>query len=333
MILAASSYHLSQLGHVLGLRHHDAFGAPGDGLPDTGRPSVNSYYSPYPGPTLADETALHLMASTAVLGIDVLDFPNVAQDDRFFSERSSVKLSFAEGCGHFLTEKEAKQYGTVIDGMEIPEFFVQNPVMEGENSGGRYLRIDAVNIAGSIDHVNEVDHYRLYLKKDRVFSAEVISYASTLDDRVMTTLTLLKVSNDGRREVVAANDFGLESFDPHIIDVLVPETGTYVLAVAVQQTIPIDREQDGSFDQLVSVKKLGGEDFLTGEYNLLIYNHHDPIQKHRYRPDQDVCMKSKKKGYGSSSYHSGDSNSDHSGESESHGGYHSGDSYSDHKDD
>ncbi len=300
-----------ELGHALGLRHHDAFGSPGDGLPITGKPSDKSYYAPYPGPRVATETTLHLMASSEVLGINVVNFHDQAQDDRFFSERSSVKLTFAEGCGHFMTEKEAKRYGAVMNGMEIPEFYVENPLEEGENSGGRYLRIDSVNIAGTIDDVDEVDQYRLYLKKDRVFTAEVISYASSLDDRVMTTLTLFKVTNDGERQVVAANDFGVESFDPQILDFLVPETGPYVLVVAVQQTIPIDRQLDGTFDELFSVKKLGGQDFLTGEYNLLIYNHHDPMQKSKYRPNQEVCIMAKKKGYGSHSS-DGDYDDDHS---------------------
>lgn len=288
-----------ELAHALGLRHHDAFGAPGDGLPITGRPAADAYYAPYPGPTLADETTLHLMATSVVLGLGALDWPDIATDDRFFSERSSVKLSLAEGCGNFMSEREAKEYGTEIDGMPIPEFFIQNPIEEGENKGGRYLRIDTVNIAGSIKDKNEVDRYRLYLKKDRVFSAEVISYSSTLKDRVMTTLTLLKVSNNGGRQVVAVNDFGFEGFDPHIFDFVIPETGTYVLAVGVQQTIPIDREPhgvpDGVYDDLYSVKELGGEAFLEGEYNLLIYNHHDPIQKHKYRDDYNLCMPTKKK--------------------------------------
>lgn len=294
-----------ELGHALGLRHHDAFGAPGDGLPVTGRPESIAYYQPYPGPILANETILHLMASSAVVGIEAMSYTDHARTDRFFSERSSIKLTLAEGCGNFMTEKEAKQYGSVLKGMEIPEFYVQNPIEEGENKGGRYLRIDTINIAGHFDYHDEVDGYRLYLKEDRIFTAEVISFSSTLKYRVMTTLTLFKVSKNGHRRVVANNDFPFESFDPMILDFKVPETGTYVLAVAVQQHIPIDRDQDAEIDDLYSVKHLGGEDFLHGEYNLLIYNHHEEIQKYKYRDDHKFCFPTKKV-YHSPSYESHD---------------------------
>lgn len=58
---------------------------------------------------------------------------------------------------------------------------------------------------------------------------------------------------------------------------------------------------------------------MTGEYNLLIYNHHDPIQKSMYRDDYGLCMKAKKKPfsqdesteeYSSGHYHSEDFDDD-----------------------
>ena len=69
-----------ELGHILGLRHHDSFGPPGSGLPTTGIPAPQQFVPVFPGLQAADETLLHTMATGASVG---LSFTGGTIDNRF----------------------------------------------------------------------------------------------------------------------------------------------------------------------------------------------------------------------------------------------------------
>ena len=82
-----------ELGHTVGLRHQNSFGAPGDGIPNTGAISPFDFVPIFEGPSEADETTLHTMASGASVG---LPFDGGVNLNRFFSERSATRLAINE---------------------------------------------------------------------------------------------------------------------------------------------------------------------------------------------------------------------------------------------
>ncbi len=79
-----------ELGHLVGLRHLDAAGPHGFGIP--GPVGAAAFRPAYPGPATAFETNFHLMASPASVGSTLVD----ALAELFFGEREAVKLAFAE---------------------------------------------------------------------------------------------------------------------------------------------------------------------------------------------------------------------------------------------
>ena len=80
-----------ELGHLLGLRHHDSFGPIGWGLsPDV----LRSEFAPdYLGPQFGNETNQNIMSGSA--GIDSALSALVGRSASF-SERSAIKLTFAQ---------------------------------------------------------------------------------------------------------------------------------------------------------------------------------------------------------------------------------------------
>ena len=79
-----------ELGHLSGLQHADSFGPIGSGIYAGVNPDL--YNPPYPGPTDADETILHIMASGASVNATLED----AINDPFFGEREAIALAFGE---------------------------------------------------------------------------------------------------------------------------------------------------------------------------------------------------------------------------------------------
>ena len=79
-----------ELGHLSGLEHGDAYGPIGSGIYAGVNPDL--YNPPYPGPTDADETILHIMASGASVNATLQD----AINDPFFGEREAIALAFGE---------------------------------------------------------------------------------------------------------------------------------------------------------------------------------------------------------------------------------------------
>ena len=79
-----------ELGHLSGLEHGDSYGPIGSGIYDAVDPDL--YRPTYPGPTDADETILHIMASGASVHATLFD----AVNNPFFGEREAIKLAFGE---------------------------------------------------------------------------------------------------------------------------------------------------------------------------------------------------------------------------------------------
>jgi hypothetical protein len=252
-----------ELGHLLGLRHHDAFGAVGDGLPANGRPSPLSFVPVYEGPTEATETLLHVMATGSTGQSAALR----ATSDAFFSERSSLKLAL----GRLLpTEPEAR----ACKGTLRPERVrAPNAVLSGESSGQSKLDAQALSLAGRIAQPGEIDTYRFRGEAGSVWTVELVSMSDLrILEPVITDLNLFLERRDGSRQLIAHNAQTFEPYDPLLLDVVLPVDGRYVVEVLAPDTVHIDSDGDGFDDDPVSLDQSGLGEFRRGDYELLMYS-------------------------------------------------------------
>jgi hypothetical protein len=212
-----------ELGHGLGLRHYDAFGPIGGGLPATGTPEPTAFFPFYDAGQNADETTLHLMSSGASSGLSLAEAANA---NRFLSERSAIKLAINER-GRFITDEQANAGKAGLKKLQVV-----NPILVGENADGR---IDVRNIVveGRIDSFDEVDTLTFDANAGQVFNAEMISEVEGSFfpdwDLMFGKLTLFLKESDGSLTEIATNDDEFESFDAFMLDVTLPADGTYVL--------------------------------------------------------------------------------------------------------
>ncbi len=257
----ASNTGAHELGHNQGLRHHDSFGAIGDGLPTTGQPAPNDFTPPYRGPVNAAEGSSHTMASGASAGITLADSAN---RNRFFGERSIRKLALNQT--NNITVSEASIRGS--DNNENITLSVLNDfnatVPAGVNAN-RDLRIEQIVINGEISRRGQRDQYRFSGRAGDIVSVEVNSFDITVGaDSVMTTVDLFRVTPSGRLRRVARNEQGFEGFDPYMVDVRLPRNADYVVRVFSPNIIQVD---DADFN----LTNTGNVDLRTGEYQANIY--------------------------------------------------------------
>ena len=272
MVLSTSNTAAHELGHLLGLRHLDSFGAPGDGVNDPSTTGGALRFVPeYPGPFMAEETHNHLLASGASVG---LTFDIAAQVNRFFSERSALKLALA-----FSTDYPLLSESEFSPPVELSDIFIPNTIVTGENAGDGPLAMQTLVVEGSIGSVDEVDTYLFSLQGNRFLTAEVISFvdAATFDD-VVTRLQLYQEQADGTFLLIRESYQEIESFDPILLDVPIVAAGNYQIRVDAPPTVYTDgsaRLVPGT--NPTSLSDLGRTDLLTGDYQLLMYSHVVPL--------------------------------------------------------
>jgi len=114
-----------ELGHNLGLRHHDSFGSPGTGIPTTNVPARDDFYPTFDGLAEGDEAILHTMASGASVGTS---FTDSTLSDRFFSERSAIKLT-ANQRGRLLDESSVTGKNKKV---QLRKLLAPNTILDGE---------------------------------------------------------------------------------------------------------------------------------------------------------------------------------------------------------
>ena len=213
-----------ELGHILGLRHHDSFGAPGDGLPPARDPS--EFIPTYELETDALETIDHIMASGASAGLPLANPP---QFDRFFSERSSAKLA--------LTESRRSINEDRLNG-KLPLKFAKlpNTLEAGVNAGDR-LRSKRAIVDGAIDAFGQEDEYRVQFKRGDIISVEIISASDRNNPDPMWGKLVLADAKTG--EVIAENQLTFEGREPLLHDLEIEKTGTYTITVSAPNSVPV----------------------------------------------------------------------------------------------
>ena len=258
----ASNTGAHELGHNLGLRHHDSFGSPGSGLPSTGVPSPDAFFPVFEGLQEGDEAILHTMASGASVGSGLTDSTT---RNRFFSERSAIKLKASER-GRITPEGNLStaQKRLTLKGVRVP-----NTIEEGVNAD-KELFVKAAIIGGSIDVAGEVDLYRFGGKAGLSLSAEFNGFDVAVGDSVIGALRLFYVEKDGSHTLVAQNFQNFEGFDAFLIDAPLAKDGDYVLEVSAPNFVSFGYNPDGTPD-LFPLDETGNGALRSGDYHLTMY--------------------------------------------------------------
>ena len=265
-----------ELGHILGLRHHDSIGKPGDGLPparnEGGEPAIDplDFIPAVEFDQNAVETFDHIMASGASVGIDLTDS---GVKDRFFGEREAAKLWL----NTFRFERPEATFSPFFPLAFLRPSRIPNPLEMGVNAGKRLLLEQNV-ITGAIAEFGEEDDYYFFLREGQVFNAETISSSDvTIEDDIWAKLALSKLNFDGTEEVVAENQVTFEGREPLIFDFTIPSTGFYALTVSAPDAVPVGRDENGEpiFLNLSDFQFDEEQTFLdvfgTGDYDLYAY--------------------------------------------------------------
>lgn len=214
-----------ELGHILGLRHGDSFGPIGSGIDPSTVPGTE-FRPTFPGQQGAIETQFHLMETDGFFVEDVIN--------QFFSERSAIRLQFNE-TGDVLSETTANNnslasaQAVVLGNMTVP-----NTIELGDRAGLGDFDVDAVAVLGSLGFGDSVDFYSFQGAAGDLFNFEVISSAlDRIGNPIDPQITILNSSGSpvdyfGQD---AFNDDEFESLDSIIVDLVLPQTGTYFIQV------------------------------------------------------------------------------------------------------
>ena len=252
-----------EVGHLQGLRHQNSFGPPGSGIPDTGAILPEDFVPIFDGPGEASETVLHTMASGASVG---LSLQGSTITDRFFSERSSIRIAFAEE-GKSVSESRIRRGRIVLSRLDV-----ENTIMEGVNAGAD-LQVRALTIDGSIDNVGEVDNFLFNGVAGDMINVELTSVIGrdlSFEEGIIGQVRLYKVNRSGEDTLVASNLQSFESvFDAEIFDALLWENGLYRIEIsAPDEFFPFVPDSQDPFPLTLA----GGGDLLTGQYSAFIYS-------------------------------------------------------------
>lgn len=260
IVAQASNTGAHELGHNLGLRHHDSFGSPGSGLPSTGVPNADAFFPVFDGLQEGDEAILHTMASGASVGSGLTD--STARD-RFFSERSVIKLAAAER-GRVISEDSVR--GKKV---QLRKVVAPNTLIEGDNADGQ-LDIREALLRGVISEFNEVDQYRFTAKAGEVLSAEFNGFDVAVGSPVIGAIQLFYINADGTRSLVAQNFQNFEGFDAFLIDAPLNNNGDYVLEVSAPNFVSFGYNPDSS-PILFPLEETGNGVLRVGDYQLSMY--------------------------------------------------------------
>ncbi|MEO1237490.1 MAG: hypothetical protein AAFX76_11945, partial [Planctomycetota bacterium] len=236
--IVASSVFLGshELGHIAGLRHGDSYGPLGSGI----APGLSSNYGPnYPGPKGASEFNENLMSSPASVGASI----GQLLAETSFSARSAVKLAFNEQ--GTVTDETASFHGSIAtaQALSLPTIALPNTALPDDTLFGGEFQADAEVVLGSIAVGGESDFYSFDAQEGDLFNFEVLSGVLNPDrvsfnpiDPTLTILDATGVAVDYFGST-AFNDDELETLDSIIIDLVIPEDGTFFVEVGAFSSV------------------------------------------------------------------------------------------------
>ncbi len=247
-----------ELGHLSGLQHADSFGPIGSGIYSGVNPDL--YNPPYPGPTDADESILHIMASGASVNATLQD----AINDPFFGEREAIALSYGENGSPTNEETTAHDSTSDAQPIALQPVVVPDTDLEGVNAD-QVFDVTAADIVGYLGETNgasNTDYYSFTAQAGTLINFQLMSViltrsvatagTSPTDNNQGPFDTYLVIYNSSG-QVIAYNDDSFQDADSSIIDLTLPATGTYYAMVTS------------------SPKSVSLGEPLTGDYELFMY--------------------------------------------------------------
>ncbi len=214
-----------ELGHLSGLEHGDSYGPIGSGIyvgvnPDLYRPA-------YLGPTDADETIRHIMASGASVNATLFD----AIDGPFFGEREAIKLAYGED-GTPTDEQTAPHFAMAdAQPLTLQPLVVPDTDLEGQNAD-QIFDVTAADVVGDLgldaSGNSLTDYYSFTAQAGTLINLQVMSVVL---DRPQGAFDTTMTVYDSNGNVVAFDDDSFQDTDSTIIDLTLPATGTYYVEV------------------------------------------------------------------------------------------------------
>ena len=248
-----------ELGHLLGFRHGDSFGPIGSGIGSTG-PSRNFYQPAYPGPAGGVETVDHVMASPGSVNVPLATVVN----QHWLSERSATKLQFAES-GTVINEAPGpKNTLATAQPITLPNLTVPNTIVSGQNAGLGDFSVDALSVLGNLGAGNEVDFYEFEASQGDLFNIEVMSgVLDRIGNSIDPELRVLDANGSliNYYGSTAFNDDEFETNDSILIDLIIPDDGTYYMQVNA-----FSSNDTGSYE-LFAYRFNGEASLITGDFD------------------------------------------------------------------
>lgn len=240
-----------EVGHLLGLSHHDSFSPVGSGLDPLPSAAENDdFFPPYTGPRNANLTVLQLMSTGSNPSV-------VGQINQTFSDRSLLKLAAIRGLSQTMeTESSTEGQQIILQPVTLPgrRSVIRNPDI--------VLMQRAANIKGSLDELEEEDFYTFTAEAGEFVTVETFG-RRVINRAAEVAITIFYQSEQGELIQIDTNDLNFEGRDALLLDVPLPATGTYVLKI---NSANASRTLSGIFRSSVL------NFFKIGEYEALIYS-------------------------------------------------------------
>lgn len=220
-----------ELGHTLGLRHHDSFGPIGTGIPNTG--IQNGFLPSYPGPRNANEFFNNIMSTPALGG----SFNNFFTGRASFGERSLTKLAFATD--GLVYAEQGGAHGSIATAqlVDLEVLTVPNSRPAGTVNAGIVLPVRAASVVGNIGSGAQSDFYSFEGFEGDFLSIEAMTTVLTRFGSSGVDSIIEVFDSSGNTldyyGTPAINDGEVESlFDSHIFDLILPADDTYYIEVS-----------------------------------------------------------------------------------------------------
>jgi hypothetical protein len=231
-----------ELGHLSGLEHGDSYGPIASGIYVAVNPTL--YRPAYPGPTGADETVRHIMASGASVHATLFD----AINSPYFGEREAVKLAF--GADGTPTNEQTTPHDSMASAqsLTLAPLVVPDTNLAGVNAD-RVFDVTAADVAGYLGldagGNSNTDFYSFSAQAGTLINLQVMSRVLNRPQGSFdSTMTVF----DSTGKVIAFNDDSFQSQDSTIIDLTLPSTGTYYVEVTAFSDPGQTTQQTGAYE-------------------------------------------------------------------------------------
>ncbi len=231
-----------EIGHLEGLRHHDAFTPMGTGVP--GSAVAAGFTPPYPGPTTAPLTYTEVQSLTLSLPAGFTLAQLTA--DLIVGQRSAVKLAFNHGPASNFWLESSLPGGPGGDDiasaspLPLKTIGVPNVTLPGDPIHGMFLFADVIAVKGATVSPFDSDYYAFFARAGDLVQIEVLSeiISSRLSEFNVAVAAYDPDEEDpdfpGIYYLTHTNGDERESSDALMLDLHITETKDYVIKVFAQ---------------------------------------------------------------------------------------------------